>query len=81
MPYAPHMASASRAYGGDLQNDFETLIKERMGSNSREKLRQKERQLAAAGPVSYTRARTSAEIDRVLEAFFQQKGAHARKRP
>ena len=80
MLYAPHMASASRVYGGDLQNDFETLIKERMGLNSREKLRQKERQLAAVGPVSYTRAQTSAEIDRVLEAFFQQMGARMRER-
>jgi CelD/BcsL family acetyltransferase involved in cellulose biosynthesis len=71
----PHMASPSQAYGGELKSDFEELLKERMGSGSRKKLRQKERQLAAAvGPVSYRRARTPAEIDRVLEAFFRQKG-------
>jgi CelD/BcsL family acetyltransferase involved in cellulose biosynthesis len=71
----PHEASASRAYAGELQGDFEALLKERMGANSRKKLRQKERQLAALGPVAFQRARTPAEIDRVLEAFFQQKAA------
>ena len=80
MLQAPHRASASRAYAGELQNDFETLLKERMGSNSRKKLRQKERQLAALGPVAFQRARTPAEIDRVLEAFFQQKCARMRER-
>jgi len=76
----PHAASPSRAYGGDLKSDFEELLKERMGSGSRKKLRQKERQLAAAlGPVSYLRARTRAEIDLVLEAFFRQKGERMRE--
>jgi CelD/BcsL family acetyltransferase involved in cellulose biosynthesis len=76
---APHRASASGAYAGELQNDFEALLKERMGSNSRKKLRQKERQLAALGTVAFQRARTPAEIERVLEAFFQQKGARMRE--
>ncbi len=49
MLQAPHRASASRSYAGELQSDFEALLKERMGSNSRKKLRQKERQLAALG--------------------------------
>jgi CelD/BcsL family acetyltransferase involved in cellulose biosynthesis len=76
----PHAASPSRAYGGELKSDFEELLKERMGSGSRKKLRQKERQLAAAvGPVSYLRAGTHAEIDRVLEAFFRQKGERMRE--
>jgi CelD/BcsL family acetyltransferase involved in cellulose biosynthesis len=75
MLYASHEASASRAYAGELQRDFEALLKERMGANSRKKLRQKERQLAALGPVTFQRARTPAEIDRVLAAFFQQKAA------
>lgn len=79
MLQAPHRASASRAYAGELQSDFETLLKERMGSNSRKKLRQKERQLAALGPVAFQRARTPAEINRVLEAFFQQKAARMRE--
>lgn len=76
---APHAASASRAYSGDLQRDFEALLKECMGGNSRKKLRQKERQLAALGPVAFQRARTPAEIDRVLAAFFQQKAARMRE--
>ena len=50
-----------------------------MGANSRKKLRQKERQLAALGPVAFQRARTSGEIDRVLEAFFAQKAARMRE--
>ena len=75
-----HASSPSRAYGGELKSDFEELLKERMGSGSRKKLRQKERQLAAAvGPVSYLRARTHAEVDWVLEAFFKQKGARMRE--
>ena len=75
-----HAASPSRAYGGELKSDFEELLKERMGSGSRKKLRQKERQLVAAvGPVSYLRARTHAEVDRVLEAFFKQKGERMRE--
>ena len=79
MLQAPHRASPSRAYGGDLLDDFEALLKERMGSSSRKKLRQKERQLAAWGLSHILRARTPAEIDRVLEAFFQQKGARMRE--
>jgi CelD/BcsL family acetyltransferase involved in cellulose biosynthesis len=55
------------------------LLKERMGANSRKKLRQKERQLAALGPVVFQRARTPVEIDRVLAAFFQQKAARMRE--
>jgi CelD/BcsL family acetyltransferase involved in cellulose biosynthesis len=79
MLQAPHRASASRSYAGELQSDFEALLKERMGANSRKKLRQKERQLAALGPVAFQRARTPAEIDRVLVAFFQQKAARMRE--
>ena len=79
MLQGPHREAASRAYGGALQDDFEALLKERMGGNSRKKLRQKERQLAALGPVAFQRARTAAEIDRVLAAFFQQKGARMRE--
>ncbi len=79
MLQAPHRASAGRAYTGELQSDFEALLKERMGANSRKKLRQKERQLAALGPVAFQRARTPAEIDRVLAAFFQQKAARMRE--
>jgi len=76
----PHAASPSQAYGGELKSDFEELLKERMGSGSRKKLRQKERQLAAAvGPVSYLRARTHTEVDWVLEAFFRQKGERMRE--
>ena len=76
---APHRASASRSYAGELQGDFEALLKERLGGNSRKKLRQKERQLAALGPVAFQRARTPGEIDLVLAAFFQQKGARMRE--
>ena len=75
----PHREAASRAYAGDLQSDFEALLKARMGANSRKKLRQKERHLAALGPVAFLRARTHADIDRVLAAFFQQKAARMRE--
>ncbi len=75
----PHMEAASRAYSGGLMDDFEQLLKERMGAGSRKKLRQKERQLAALAPVSYLRARTPGDIDRVLEAFFRQKSERMRE--
>ncbi len=76
----PHTASPSQAYGGALKCDFEDLLKERMGSGSRKKLRQKERQLVATvGPVSYLRAQTHAEVDWVLEAFFRQKSERMRE--
>jgi CelD/BcsL family acetyltransferase involved in cellulose biosynthesis len=75
----PHAASPSRAYGGELKGDFEELLKERMSANSRKKLQQNEHQLSALGPVSYQRARTHAEVDRVLEAFFRQKGERMRE--
>ncbi len=76
---APLRDAAGPAYAGALQSDFEALLKDRMGGNSRKKLRQKERQLAALGPVAFGRARTPAEIDRVLETFFQQKSARMRE--
>ncbi len=75
----PHAASASQSYSGELQSDFDTMLKERLGANSRKKLRQKERQLAALGPVAFRHARTPAEIDGVLAAFFQQKAARMRE--
>lgn len=78
LPASPG-ASASQAYSGELRSDFEALLKERMSANARKKLRQKERQLAALGPVAYQRARTPAEIDRVLAAFYQQKAARMRE--
>ena len=79
MLHMSHAASASRAFSGELQRDFEGLVKERMSANARKKLRQKERQLAALGPVAFQRARTPAEIDRVLAVFFQQKAARMRE--
>jgi CelD/BcsL family acetyltransferase involved in cellulose biosynthesis len=79
MLQAPHRVSASRSYSGELQSDFEALLKQRMGANSRKKLRQKERQLAALGPVAFQRPRTPTEIDRVLAAFFHQKAARMRE--
>lgn len=74
-----HTASPSRSFSGALHGDFDGLLKERMGSTSRRKLRQKENQLSAVGPVSYRRARTPAEIDRVLEIFLKQKGERMRE--
>ena len=75
----PHSPSPSQAYGGALLADFDALRKERMGSSSRKKLAQKERQLATLGPVSYMKAKTPGEIDRILEAFLLQKAARMRE--
>ena len=82
MLHAPHGESASRAYSGELQSDFEALLKERMGANSRKKLRQKERQLAALGPVAFQRARTHRRDRPGACRLLRPKGcAHARTGP
>lgn len=69
-----HQVSSNRAYSGALQDDYDALLKERMGSGSRKKLRQKERRLAQHGGVRYWQARSPYEISQVLETFFAQKG-------
>ena len=46
----------------------EDTLKRALGKDARKKLRQKERYLAALGPVAHRVARSPAEVDRILDA-------------
>jgi CelD/BcsL family acetyltransferase involved in cellulose biosynthesis len=69
----PRQDSPSFSYRGRLARDFDELVKERVSSSTRKKLRQKERALSKHGSVRYWRAETSRDVRRVLDAFFVQK--------
>jgi CelD/BcsL family acetyltransferase involved in cellulose biosynthesis len=71
--HLPHQPSPSFAYRGTLLPDFETLLKQRVGSESRKKLRRKERALERHGPLAFWRAQSAHDARRVLDAFFVQK--------
>lgn len=68
----------SNAYGLTLGSNAEDTLKRALGKDARKKLRQKERYLAALGPVAHRIARSPAEVDRILDAYFAQKAARFR---
>lgn len=68
----------SNAYGLTLGSNAEDTLKRALGKDARKKLRQKERYLAALGPVAHRVARSPAEVDRILDAYFAQKAARFR---
>ena len=68
-----HQPSPSLAFRGALSEDFEALLRSRLGQETRKKLRQKERILAKHGTVSCRRAQSPDQIEAVLAAFFAQK--------
>lgn len=65
--------SASNAYATPLDRDPEVTAKRAFSTQSRKRLRQKERYLAKLGTVAFLVASGEAEIERVLGAFFRQK--------
>ncbi len=65
--------SASNAYATPLDPDPEVTAQRVLSTQSRKRLRQKERYLAKLGTVGFLAASNEAEIERVLEAFFRQK--------
>jgi CelD/BcsL family acetyltransferase involved in cellulose biosynthesis len=69
----PHQPSANSAWKTALMVDPEEMVKSLMSSESRKKLRHKERKLGDLGPVTYREARDAAEALAVLEVFLQQK--------
>lgn len=79
-PFAllPYQRSANFGFSGALIPDFEALLRARTNSQARKKMRKKERALADIGTVSFERASDGAEVRRVLDAFFKQKGARMR---
>jgi CelD/BcsL family acetyltransferase involved in cellulose biosynthesis len=70
-----HAPSASFAYSGALQRDFDALLRERTNSEARKKMRKKERALASRGTVRFTRAATADQARQILAAFLEQKRA------
>ena len=69
----PHQDSPSFSHRGELDRDFDALLRESMSSARRKKLRNKERALAKHGAIRYWRAETADDIERVLAVFFAQK--------
>jgi len=76
-PFAllPHQPSPNFGFSGALARDFEALLRARTSATTRKKMRKKERMLASYGEVRFERANGVAEVWRVLDAFFKQKGA------
>lgn len=66
-------SSPSRAYKLALATDGEATLKRSMSSHARKKLRNKLSRFKEFGPSALTRARSPAEIERVLTAFLAQK--------
>jgi CelD/BcsL family acetyltransferase involved in cellulose biosynthesis len=71
-------ASPSCAPKALLPSNPETLFKQVGTSESRRKLRRKEVGLSALGDLRYCLARTRAEVDAILAAFFVQKNERFR---
>jgi CelD/BcsL family acetyltransferase involved in cellulose biosynthesis len=73
MTLLPHQPSASSAWKTALELDGEAKVRSLMSSESRKKLRHKEKKLSAFGPVTYAEALNPGEVDEILQAFYQQK--------
>jgi CelD/BcsL family acetyltransferase involved in cellulose biosynthesis len=74
----PHHPSPSMGHSGALLPDFDALMRERVSSSTRRKIRKKGENLAAAGEVTFARAMSAEEARRVLVVFFGQKIARMR---
>ena len=68
----PHQSSPSPAYRTALASDGEALLARKLSSDTRKKLRKKEKRLTDRGALSYFRAAPD-QADAVLDAFFKQK--------
>jgi CelD/BcsL family acetyltransferase involved in cellulose biosynthesis len=75
MALLPGQPAASSAWRADLIADGDAFIASLMSSESRKKLRHKERKLAELGPLAYIEAASPAEARELLEAFLAQKKA------
>jgi CelD/BcsL family acetyltransferase involved in cellulose biosynthesis len=75
----PHQPAPSFGQRGQLMADFAALLRARVNSRSRKKLRKKERALASHGELRFWRVQTEIEARRVLDAFFAQKTQRMRR--
>ena len=80
-PFAalPHQQSPNCGYAVSLDQDFDTLYRNRFSGRTRNSLRRKERKLQDLGALEYGWAGNGAERDKMLEEFFTQKSAWFQK--
>jgi CelD/BcsL family acetyltransferase involved in cellulose biosynthesis len=69
----PHQASPSEGFRLPLSGGSAAVLARAYSSNTRARLRNKERKLQALPGYRYARAQTQNDVDRYLEAFFVQK--------
>lgn len=74
----PHQIAPSAAFGTALPVDAETFFLERLSRHTRKKLRKKEANLAALGPLRHLVVTEAAAQRRVIDAFLTQKVARFR---
>jgi len=75
----PHQPAPSFGQRGALMPDFEALLRTRLNSIARKKLRKKERVLGGYGRLAFRRIETEAEVCTVLDEFFAQKAERMRQ--
>ena len=75
---APNQPSPSFAYKSALPGDFAIWRDAHASKEAQKKLRKKAKRLEAMGPLAHRRAANSGEVDRVLDAFHEQKRARLR---
>jgi CelD/BcsL family acetyltransferase involved in cellulose biosynthesis len=75
----PHQPAPSFGQRGALMADFEELLRARLNSRARKKLRKKERVLASHGALRFWRAQNETEARRILDVFFAQKALRMRR--
>jgi CelD/BcsL family acetyltransferase involved in cellulose biosynthesis len=73
-----HQRAANFGLSGALDKDFEVLLRARTNSNTRKKMRKKERALAELGTVVFEHAECPQRIRQVLDTFFKQKSVRMR---
>ena len=69
----PRQQAASFAYATKLGDDGEAWLAAQLSSDTRKKLRKKEKRLAGMGELRYFRAADRGEAKLILDAFFEQK--------
>jgi CelD/BcsL family acetyltransferase involved in cellulose biosynthesis len=69
----PHQPAPDKSYGVALNGSGEDVIARRFSSDTRRKLRRKERQLAQLPGYRYLRAAAAADVDRFISEFLKQK--------
>ncbi|MCI4680302.1 GNAT family N-acetyltransferase [Rhodoblastus acidophilus] len=73
LTWLDHQPAASRAHAAHLPADGDAFLASRLSTDTRKKLRKKEKRLAAMGALHYFRARDPQEKRYVLDAFFRHK--------